>query len=101
MNRFLNHLLLSLLIILAFIPALSAGPWHSSPDNTEGWQLMVPRERIEHQRHMRSMDDYKTCKSYQAEHHKRMRERSGRSGSILDQAPHSGCNQLRRKGKFR
>jgi hypothetical protein len=101
MNRFSSHLLLFLLITFSLTPAASAGPWHSSPGNTEGWQLMVPRERIEHQRHMRGFDDYKACKNYQAGHHERMSERGRRLGVTIRQAPHSGCSQLRRKGKLR
>lgn len=101
MNRLSSHLLFLLLTTFSLIPVVSAGPWHSSLDNTEGWELMAPGERIEHQRHMRSFDGYKACKSYQTEHHNRMSKRGRRLGVPLKQAPHSGCNQLRRKGKLR
>ena len=100
-NSILHHVFWAFLLTLAVMTTPSAGPWRSAQGNTGGWQIMSPNERIEHQQRMRSFNDYEACKGYQAEHHIRVRERAERTGVILNKQLDSGCDQLRRKGKFR
>lgn len=110
MKRFLHRmpvppllpfLLAPLFIILLLSGNASAGPWHAAHGNTSGWKLMSPEERIEHQRRMRSFDDYASCKAYQAEHHAQMQQRAMRAGVQIRPAPHGGCEQLLRRGRLR
>jgi hypothetical protein len=92
-------------LLLMFSHALPAtawagGPWHAADNNTAGWQYMTPDERIEHQRKMRSFNTYEACRAYQDEHHSQMAERALRAGVTLDRHAGSGCEQLRRQGKY-
>lgn len=94
----LRTLLLLTLMILS--GALVAGPWHAAEQNTSGWHYMTPDERIEHQRRMRSFATYEECKTYQTEHRAQMAARAQQQGIKLHPRPNSGCEQLRRRGKF-
>ncbi|MDP2827610.1 MAG: hypothetical protein Q8O37_03290 [Sulfuricellaceae bacterium] len=92
-------------VLLAFSLMLSTGlwaggPWHAAGQNTAGWQFMTPNERVDHQRRMRSFDRYEDCRAYQAEHHALMAERAQKAGVTLEQREHSGCEQLRNRGKL-
>jgi len=96
-----NSSLILLWLLLVLVPsAWAGGPWHAEKRNTSGWQYMTPDERVEHQRRMRSFDSYEACKTYQAEHHALMAERALREGVVLEPRANSGCEQLRRRGKW-
>lgn len=102
MSRLFRNAFVSLLLVSVLIPgAWAAGPWHAAGRNTAGWQFMTPDERIEHQRRMRSFETYEECSAYKAEHHARMAERALREGFVLERKTESGCEQLRRRGRFK
>lgn len=71
------------------------GPWRADEQNTRGWQLMSPEERIEHQAKMRGFRDYGACHAYQLEQHRRMAERAHDQGLTLPQVPRDACVHLR------
>ena len=81
--------------------AFAAGPWRAAEQNSYGWQFMTPDERVEHQRRMRGFDSYEECKSYQVEHHAQMAERARQAGVVLTPKSHSGCDQLRTRGRLK
>ena len=56
------------------------GPWRANEGNTRGWQLMSPKERIEHQAKIRSFTSYDECHAYQVAHHRLMEERAEQMG---------------------
>ncbi|WP_298596784.1 hypothetical protein [Zoogloea sp.] len=88
-----------LLILLA--TTAHAGPWRADPDNSRGWELMSPAERIEHQRRLRSFTDYEACRAYQQAHHARMEARAQAEGRSLKPRARSPCNDLRERGDLR
>lgn len=100
MNRTWRNILLLTLGLLLSAPAWALGPWHASGQNTYGWPLMTPAERVEYQRQMRSFDAHTACLAYEAEHAARMDARAERRGVRLRPRPVSGCEQLRRQGQF-
>ncbi|MDO8208225.1 MAG: hypothetical protein Q7T38_10490 [Gallionella sp.] len=101
MSRQVCNIIVSLIFGLVLVTnAWATGPWHATGQNTAGWKFMTPDERIEHQRHMRSLDTYEECKTYQAEHHARMAERARREGVILERKNQSRCEQLRSRGRL-
>jgi hypothetical protein len=86
-------------LALAFSPVAQAGPWRASRDNTAGWDLMSPAERIEHQRRIRGVRTYGACVAYEQWHERRVSERAGaRSGQSYAQPRYSGCAQLKARG---
>lgn len=87
--------------LLVAASPLAAGPWRAAEPNTYGWRFMTPDERIEHQRRIRSFQTYDECKAYQNEHHASMAERARQAGVVLEPKEHSGCEQLRARGKLK
>lgn len=75
--------------------AEARGPWRSSEDNTRGWNLMSPEERIEHQARIRSFKTYEECLVYQAEHHRLMESRARERGILLRGGSRDFCAHLR------
>ncbi len=102
MTQHIRYMLRILLLstLVGTLDAVAAGPWHAAEPNTSGWYYMTPNERVEHQRRMRSFETYEECKAYQAEHHVKMAERTRQKGIELQPRVESGCDQLRRRGKF-
>ena len=98
--RTLHMPLAGLLLTLAGATA-HAGPWRADPDNSRGWELMSPAERIEHQRRLRSFTDYEACRAYQQAHHARMEARAQAEGRSLKPRARSPCDDLRERGDLR
>jgi len=92
--------LAGLLLIFA-TSATHAGPWRADPDNSRGWELMSPAERIEHQRRLRSFTDYEACRAYQQAHHAQMEARAQAAGRSLKPRARSPCDDLRERGDLK
>lgn len=75
--------------------ALAWGPRHASEENTRGWHLMTPEERIEHQSRIRRFASYEECHSYQASHHRMMEERARKRGMELPVGGRDICEHLK------
>jgi len=87
-------LTLMTLLCLASASVEARGPWRASEDNTAGWQLMSPQERIEHQRRIRQFDRYEACHAYQLEHHAQLVERARDRGLALPEVGRDACAHL-------
>ena len=74
---------LGLALLSAAAAACAAGPLRASERNTSGWDLMTPRERLEHQATVRAFTDYDACRAYQLRHHEAMEARARASGQAL------------------
>lgn len=98
--RTLHMPLAGLLLTLAAATA-HAGPWRADPDNSRGWELMSPAERIEHQRRLRSFTDYEACRAYQQAHHAQMEARAQAAGRSLRPRARSPCDDLRERGDIK
>ena len=98
--RTLRMPLAGLLLTLAAATA-HAGPWRADPDNSRGWELMSPAERIEHQRRLRSFTDYEACRAYQQAHHAQMEARAQAAGRSLKPRARSPCDDLRERGDLK
>lgn len=85
----------SLILLGANGMAQAAGPWRANEENTRGWMLMSPEERIEHQAKIRSFSNYDDCHAYQAAHHRLMQERAARLGLTLPEHGRDACAHLR------
>lgn len=88
------------LVLLAECTSAVAGPWRATARNSQGWQLMTPDERIEHQRQLRSFRTYDECKAYQQAHHALMAERARKAGVVLTPKAGSICERLRAQGRL-
>jgi hypothetical protein len=88
-----SALIIALLLSLA-APAQARGPVRASDENTRGWQLMTPEERLEHQSKIRSFRSYEECRSYQLSHHQLMEERARQRGLSLPQGRRDICEHL-------
>lgn len=73
----------------------AAGPWRASPSNTQGWQLMTPEERIEHQARVRGFTDYDACEAYRLRHHALMAERARSRDLALPEDGRDFCAHLK------
>lgn len=62
------------------------GPWRATPENTPGWKVMTPAERIEYQRRMRALESLADCRAFQAEHRARVLERERERDSARERA---------------
>jgi len=87
--------LIATIILLWANDLAAAGPWRASEQNTSGWMLMSPDERIEHQAKIRSFAKYDDCHTYQIAHHRLMRERAARLGLTLPESGRDACAHLR------
>ncbi len=87
---------LAALILLLSVsgPAHAFGPWRANEGNTRGWQLMTPKERIEHQAKIRSFTRYDECHAYQVAHHRLMEERAEGMGLSPPRGGHDFCAHL-------
>lgn len=74
--------------------ALARGPWRASEENTQGWRLMTPEERIEHQAKVRSFKTYEECQAYRAEHHREMEARAKPLGLSLHPGREDICEHI-------
>jgi hypothetical protein len=84
-----------------FVPgegAWAQGPWRASRDNTPGWQLMTPAERVEHQARIRSFSNYDECAAYRHEHRRLILERAQAAGKIPGMGRRDFCAHLPRRG---
>ena len=53
---------LALLLLSCLVgTAWARGPWRAGAGNTTGWQLMTPEERVEHQRRILALAQYREC----------------------------------------
>ncbi len=75
--------------------AHAAGPWRAGEGNTRGWELMTPKERIEHQARVRGFTDYKACRVYRTQHHHLMVERAEQRGLDLPDSQRDFCDRLK------
>jgi len=85
---------LSLALALAG-SALARGPWRASEENTRGWHLMTPEERIAHQAQIRGFKTHDECRAYQVEHHRLMEARAREQGRPLPGGRRDFCAHLR------
>ncbi len=68
-------------------------------DNTQGWSLMTPQERTEHQSKMQSFKTYDECTAYQATHHNAMVTRAKEQGvTTPTMTSGSGCDNMKARG---
>jgi hypothetical protein len=72
-----------------------AGPWRAAEGNTRGWNLMTPKERIDHQARVRGFTDYQVCEAYRTQHHALMAERARLRGLSLPGSGHDFCERLK------
>ena len=89
------------LLLSVVVSTGHAGPWRADPDNSRGWELMSPAERIEHQRRLRSFTDYEACRAYQQAHHAQMEARAQAAGRSLRPRARSPCDDLRERGDLK
>lgn len=75
-------------------PTRAAAPWRADAENTRGWQLMTPEERLAHQATIRRFDNLAACRAYQAEHHRAMDERAKQQGRRLAPERRDLCAHL-------
>lgn len=75
--------------------AIARGPWRASEQNTSGWYLMTPEERIEHQARIRSFKTYDECHAYQVAHHAQMEDRAREQGRQFPGGRRDICEHLR------
>jgi hypothetical protein len=73
-------LFLLLLLSRGAPDALARGPLRASEDNTRGWQLMTPEERIAHQARLRAFVTLEACRDYQRAHQREMVARARARG---------------------
>ena len=95
-GQLLAALALATLMLAAFAVhrTCAAEPPRSDSSNTRGWQIMTPEERIAHQAKIRYFNDYSACRTYQAEHHRRMEERARQQGRTLAAEQRDACAHL-------
>jgi hypothetical protein len=74
--------------------AVARGPLRASEDNTSGWSLMTPEERIKHQTIIRSFKTLEACRAYQAEHHEILLSRAQALGLPLHRNRHDFCTRF-------
>lgn len=90
-----NRFLLSLLLLTLALPVSARGPWRASEENTRGWQLMSPEERIAHQSKVRGFASLDECRTYQLAHHQQMAERARQQGIALPRDGQDICAHLK------
>lgn len=90
-----RRVVILLIGLLSVGTAVARGPWRASEDNTRGWQLMTPEERIEHQRRIRGFSTLDECRAYQQSHHRLIEERARQRGLPLPGSDRDICAHLR------
>jgi hypothetical protein len=95
MRRKLAGFLATILLLSLAAPVLARGPWRASEENTRGWQLMTPEERIEHQSKVRGFSSLAECRTYQTSHHQLMAERARQRGAALPVEGRDICERLK------
>lgn len=88
-------LLSAVVIVAAGCSPAAGGPWRADEDNTRGWDLMSPQERIEHQARVRSFTGYQACSAYRAQHHQEMAERARQRGLNFGGGRRDFCDHLK------
>jgi hypothetical protein len=98
MKRRLMEVLLvaGMLAIASAVPA--RGPVRASEANTRGWQLMTPKERLEHQSRIRGFGTLEACRAYQREHHALMAARARDRGLPMPGGGRDICAHLNPAG---
>lgn len=95
MKRKLARSLLITTLLLSVGHAEARGPWRASEENTRGWLLMTPPERIEHQARIRSFSTWEACLAYQQAHHLEMESRAKEKGLALSPGGRDICAHLK------
>jgi hypothetical protein len=90
-----RFLLAAVFVIAQMTAPVAAGPWRAEEDNTPGWALMTPEERIEHQAIVRGFRNYDACRGYQLAHHQLMEDRAKQRALPLPRGRHDFCARLR------
>ena len=90
----MSRVLIITLLLSVAATAQARGPVRASEENTRGWQLMTPEERIEHQSRIRGFKTYEECRSYQVAHHRIMEERARARSMALPQGRRDLCQHL-------
>jgi hypothetical protein len=88
-------LLTAIVLVAASCSGAGAGPWRADEDNTRGWDLMSPQERIAHQARVRGFTDYQSCSAYRAQHHQDMAERARQRGLRFGGGRRDFCDHLK------
>lgn len=70
-------------------------------DNTRGWALMTPEERLAHRDTMLAAKTYEECKAAQSEHHKAMEARAQEKGLKLPGPRQNACDNMKARGLFK
>jgi hypothetical protein len=93
-----RQVLIAVLTAMGLLLAAEAGargPWRASAENTRGWQLMTPEERIEHQSRVRAFNTLEECRTYQQGHHNLMEERARERGLAVPAGGRDICGHLK------
>jgi hypothetical protein len=94
MSRQILAVMLSAVLLAAAADGAARGPWRASEENTRGWQLMSPGERLEHQTRIRGFRTLEECRAYQQEHHRLMEQRAVARGVALPAGAQDVCEHL-------
>jgi hypothetical protein len=86
----------AVIAIQAIAGPVHAAPWRADEDNTRGWMLMTPQERIEHQARVRGFTSYEACQAYRAEHHAVIEQRARERGLAAPGEHWDFCDRLKR-----
>ncbi len=102
MKRIVATIACTLALAMSFALA-DAQPWRwqGTQQNTYGWQLMTPQERIGHQAKMRSFTDYAACTEYVNQHHQQMAARAKEKGYTVPLVRRNPCDMLKERGMLR
>lgn len=88
-----------LFALVSLMPAHSAGPrFRFGQDNVPGWALMTSAERAAHHQRLLSFRNLDECRSYIAEHRKKMEERAKERERTLPTPRFDVCEQMKAQG---
>jgi hypothetical protein len=74
--------------------------WHGNKKNTEGWSMMTPEERAQHQTAMRAVKTPEECQAMLDKHHTEMQARAKAKGQTThEMSPHAACAPLAKAAK--
>lgn len=68
--------------------------WRTTRQNSPGFGLMTPQERLAHRDRMRSLQSREECVAYLTEHHAQMAERAKAKGQTLPGPRMMMCDRL-------